>query len=330
MKKAFGVIALFCAAALPLPGFAQDRLLIQSAGNTTPLAPIYLAETLGFAKQEGLEYSVKTVYANSMNLVVAGNGDLSAIGVSSALVPVREGKETSIVFAIGSGLATGFLAASAKVKTIADCTRVSTSRAGSAVFSSAMAYKTLTGAKYNILELGDANQIVPSVLSGGSDCALSALAVLQPGLDNGMHLLIDPRKPETVPANTVQGTVATGLWGMKDNLQKKRTAMEKFMRAMKRVEQYIKTTPPMEVAAAIVKHEDFKTQKVETIARQVELEKLFWFPEGGYVPASVWPNSLAYYKYGLPFIDANNKIYTWAERVDMSYWISAYGQPARK
>ena len=201
MKHLTRAIALLCLTAASTLALSQnaDKLVALSAGNTTPLAPIYLAETLGYAKQEGLDYSVKTVFANSLNLVVAGEGDFSVIGISSALVPVREGKETSIVYAISSGLATGFMVASQKVKTVADCTRVSTSRAGSAVFSSAMAYKTSGGGMFTILELGDANQIVPSVLSGGSDCAVSAMAVLQPGLEQGLHLLIDPRNPSTVP-----------------------------------------------------------------------------------------------------------------------------------
>ncbi len=332
MKKFTRAAAALALAALPFLAAAQsgDRLVALSAGNTTPLAPIYLAETLGYAQQEGLSLTVKTVYANSLNLVVAGEGDLSVIGVSSALVPVREGKETSIVYAISSGLGTGFMAASANVKSIADCTRVSTSRAGSAVFSSAMAYKVNGGGKFNILELGDANQIVPSVLSGGSDCAVSALAVLQPGLERGLRLLVDPRNPSTVPPNTIQNTVSSGLWGMKDNLRQKRPAVEKLMRALKRVEQFIKTAPPEQVAAELVKHPDFRTFPVDVIARQVVAEKLFWFPDGGYVRGSAWPGTLAYFKYGLPFIDGANKLYSWDERVDMSYWIAANGQPSSR
>lgn len=332
MKYLARAAAALALAALPVWAAAQsaDKLVALSAGNTTPLAPIYLAEVLGYAKQEGLDLTVKTVFANSLNLVVAGEGDLSVIGVSSALVPVREGKETSIIYAISSGLGTGFMAASPNVKSIADCTRVSTSRAGSAVFSSAMAYKEKGGGKFNILELGDANQIVPSVLSGGSDCAVSALAVLQPGLEKGLKLLVDPRDPASVPPNTIQNTVSSGLWGMKANLRQKRPAVEKLMRSLKRVEQYIKTATPEQVAAELVKHPDFKTFPVEVIARQVVGEKLFWFPDGGYVRNSAWPGTLAYYKYGLPFIDAANKLYSWDERVDMSYWISANGQPANR
>ncbi len=331
MKHLTRAIALLCLTATSTLALSQsaDKLVALSAGNTTPLAPIYLAETLGFAKQEGLDYSVKTVFANSLNLVVAGEGDFSVIGISSALVPVREGKETSIVYAISSGLATGFMVAAQKVKTVADCTRVSTSRAGSAVFSSAMAYKTTGGGKFTILELGDANQIVPSVLSGGSDCAVSALAVLQPGLEQGLHLLIDPRNPSTVPANTVQGTYGSGLWGMKDNLQKKRVAVEKLMRALKRVEEYIKKTPVDQVAAEIVKHPDFKTYKPADIAKQVEAEKLFWFPDSGFVRQSNWNGALTYYKYGLPFIDHGNKLYSYESRVDMSYWTAAFGPAPR-
>ena len=330
ITRTLALLAVAVSPAIALAQSATDKLVALSAGNTTPLAPIYLAETLGYAKQEGLDFTVKTVFANSLNLVVAGDGDLSVIGVSSALVPVREGKETSIVYAISSGLGTGFMAASPSVKTIADCTRVSTSRAGSAVFSSAMAYKTNGGGTFNILELGDANQIVASVLSGGSDCAVSALAVLQPGLEKGLHLLVDPRNPATVPANTIQNTVSSGLWGMRDNLRQKRPAVEKLMKALKRVEQFIKTATPEQVAAELVKHPDFKTFTADAIAKQVVAEKLFWFPDGGYVRNSAWPGTLAYYKYGLPFIDATNKLYMWEERVDMSYWIAANGQPVSK
>ncbi len=328
--RVLSLLLATAASSLALAQSVPDKLVALSAGNTTPLAPIYLAETLGYAKQEGLDFTVKTVFANSLNLVVAGDGDLSVIGVSSALVPVREGKETSIVYAISSGLGTGYMAASPSVKTIADCTRVSTSRAGSAVFSSAMAYKTTGGGKFNILELGDANQIVASVLSGGSDCAVSALAVLQPGLEKGLHLLVDPRNPSTVPPNTIQGTISSGLWGMKDNLRQKRPAMEKLMRALKRVDQFIKTSTPEQVAAELIKHPDFKTFTQETIAKQVVAEKLFWFPDGGYIRSSAWPGTLTYFKYGLPFIDGTNKLYAWDERVDMSYWVAANGQPANR
>ena len=234
------------------------------------------------------------------------------------------------MYAIASGLSTGFMAASPKVKSIADCTRVSTSRAGSAVYSSAVAYRNFGGGKFTILELGDPAQIVPSVLSGGSDCAVSAIGVLQPGLDQGLHLIVDPRNPATVPPNTIQGTFGSGLWGMKDNLQKKRPAMEKLMKALKRVEAFIKASSNETVAAELLKHPDFKTYKPDAIAKQVEGEKTFWFPDSGYVRSTYWPGALTYYKYGLPFIDHANKIYSWEARVDMSYWIAAFGQPANK
>ena len=133
-----------------------------------------------------------------------------------------------------------------------------------------------------------------------------------------------------MPPNTIQGTYGSGLWGMKDNLQKKRPAMEKLMRALKRVEQYIKTTSNEAVAAEVIKHPDFKTYKPDAIARQVEAEKTFWYPDSGYVRQSNWANALTYYKYGLPFIDHANKLYSYEERVDMSYWIAAFGQPAGK
>lgn len=327
-------IVLLCVAVSPSLALAQgtrlEKLTVMSAANVANLTHIYLLETLGYARQEGLDYSVRTARANTLNLVVAGEGDLAVVGASAALVPVREGKETSIVYALGSGTALGFMAATQKVKSITDCTRVSTTTPGTALYSVAMAFKAGTGASFNILGIGDSNQIVPSVLSGGSDCAVGALGFLQPGLDNGLRLLVDPRIPATIPPGTIQDTVGSSIWGMKDNLQKKRSSMEKLMRAMKRLEQYIKTTPPADVAAALHKHEDFKTFKQDDLAKQIEFEKLFWFPDNGYIRAATWPASLKYFQYGLPFIDPANKLYAWESRVDMSYWSAVYGQPARR
>ncbi len=117
---------------------------------------------------------------------------------------------------------------------------------------------------------------------------------------------------------------------MRDNLVKKRTAVEKLMRALRRVEQFAKTAPSAEVAAALIKHDDFKIYKVEDMASQVDLEKTFWFPDSGYIRRDAWPGNLRYFRYGLPFIDPANKLYSWESRVDMSYWIAANGQPARR
>ena len=334
MRYLARTIALLCVAVSPSLVLAQgaplEKLTVMSAANVVNLTHIYLLETLGYARQEGLDYSVKTTRANTLNLVVAGEGDLAAVGASAALVPVREGKETSIVYSLGSGTALGFMAATQKIKSITDCTRVSTTTPGTALYSVAMAYKAGTGASFNILGIGDANQIVPSVLSGGSDCAIGALGFLQAGLDNGLRLLVDPRIPATIPPGTIQDTVGSSLWGMKDNLQKKRSGIEKFMRAMKRVEQYIKTASPAEIAAGLIKHEDFKTFKQDELAKGIEPEKLFWFPDSGYIRSSTWPASLKYFQYGLSFVDPANKLYSWESRVDMSYWIAAYGQPSRR
>jgi ABC-type nitrate/sulfonate/bicarbonate transport system substrate-binding protein len=330
MKNLIGSAVLAIAAIASPAALAQDKIIMMSAGPAISFSPIYLLELLGYAKDEGLDYSVKTVFANTLNLVVAGEGDLAVIGLSSALVPAREGKETSIVYSLATGLATGFVAGTQKIKSIKDCTRVSTSMAGSAVYSATIAYKNMTNAPYSVLQLGDPAQIVPSVLSGGSDCAVSALGILQSGLDNGMHLIVDPRVPSTIPPGTVQDTIGTGFWGMKDSLQKKRPAVEKLLRAMKRVHQYIRTTPTSEVAALLVKHEQYKAFKPDVALRQLEQEKLFWFPNDGYFPSSYWAPTLKYYQYGMPFIEPGNKLYAWESRVDMSYWIAANGQPARK
>src|SRR3977135_1765122 len=98
MNRITRALALLCVAVSPSLAFAQgaqlEKITMMSGGPAISFAPVYLLELLGYAKEGGLAYQVKTVFANTLNLVVAGEGDLAVLGLASGLVPAREGKET--------------------------------------------------------------------------------------------------------------------------------------------------------------------------------------------------------------------------------------------
>jgi ABC-type nitrate/sulfonate/bicarbonate transport system substrate-binding protein len=303
-------------------GDSDTLVLVTGGASANQMAP-YLAELLGYAEEEGLSLSVNSVDANVLNIVVGGQADVGEIGSGTALVPVKDGKDTAIIYGVGPGAGSGFMAGTDGIETFADCTRVATHKAGSAAYSAAAAYKKATNAGYEILEYGAPGDVVASVLAGHNDCAVSSSGILTPGLEKGLHLIIDPEDPATIPPNSVQGAVGVGLWGMKDNLEHKRSAVVKLMKAMVKVEAYLKKTDPEEVAKVLVTHSDFETNDVSQLARNVAAETGLMFPNSGEILEQEWPSTLSFYSWGLPFVDPDDSLWSFENRVDMSYLSSA-------
>lgn len=297
-----------------------DKLFIATGGGTANQLIPYLAEVLGYADDEGLDLEVKSLEAQVVATVVAGRADLAEFGAGTALAPVNEGKDTRIVFGIQKGQATGFLAASDGVDTIDDCKTLATHPTGSSSFASASAYKEATGATYQIREFPTPTDVVASVISGQADCAVSSLGILTPGLTQGMHLVIDAREDSQIPPDSVQGTTGVSLWGMHDALSKKKSAVEKLMKALAKVQEYLATATPEDVAAELVKHPDFKANDPAALAKNVEAEMSFFFPNDGRILEEDWAASLEYYKVGNPSIDPSAEPWSYESRVDMSYF----------
>lgn len=305
-------------------GETVDTLSVVTGGASANQMVPYLAETLGYAEEEGLNLSVKSVDANVLNIIVSGQADVGEIGSGTALVPVKDGKDTAIIYALGSGSATGFMAAIDGIDSPDQCTNVATHKAGSSAYSSAASYNEALDAGWAIQEYGTPTDVVASVLSGRNDCAVSSLGILTPGLSEGLHLIIDPDKdPGSVPPGSVQGALGVGLWGMKENLDSKRDAVVKLVKATNRVKEYLASTDPHKVAEALVKHSDFETNDVDRLAANIAAETGLLFPDDGAILADNWPTTLRFYGWGNADIDPDDELWAFERRVDTSYFDAA-------
>jgi ABC-type nitrate/sulfonate/bicarbonate transport system substrate-binding protein len=300
-----------------------DSLFIATGGASANQLVPYLAEVLGYAEDEGLDLKVQSLEANVVSAVVAGRADMAEFGSGSALAPVSEGKDTALVFGVQAGWATGFVAAGDGIDDLSQCKRVSTHPRGSSAYSSAASYKKATGADYELVEFTTPTDVVASVLSGQSDCASSSLGILTPGLSEGLHLILDARDEAQIPPDSVQGTTGVGLWGMKDGLAEKKSATVKLMRALAKVQDYLETATPEEVATELVKHPDFAANEVDALAANVKAEVPFFFPNDGRILDEDWEKTLVYYQIGNPAIEPGDDLWSYDSRVDMSYFDEA-------
>lgn len=321
------VAAASLAACVDAEGSAdeQNSLFVATGGATANQMVPYLAEVLGYADDEGLDLTVQTLEGNTVAAVVSGRADVAQFGAGSALAPIGEGKDTALILGLQAGKATGFVVAGDGIDDLSQCQRVSTHPRGSSAFSSAAAYKKATDATFEIIEFTTPTDVVASVLSGQSDCASSSLGVLSPGIEQGLHIILDPRVESEIPPDSVQGTTGVSFWAMKDVLARKSGAVDKMVGATAKVEAYLETATPDEVAAALMQHPDFAANDSATLTANAEAEMPFLFPDGGRITAENWPATLEYYQVGNPAIVPGQEIWSYDERVDMSFLDTATG-----
>ena len=61
-------------------------------------SPVILANTLGFAKADGLDITETVVGVNVLNIILAGQADVGQGGTASSLPAINGGKATKILY----------------------------------------------------------------------------------------------------------------------------------------------------------------------------------------------------------------------------------------
>jgi len=330
----FSILVAACGAApttgAPGSGTAAPREKLNVIAGTVEPGRIieYVAILNGYYAAEGLDVDFKIVGANNVvNLIVSGQADLANIAVPNALAPVRDGKETVIVAGGTGNGASGFFSGNVKkgITDYSQCTRITTFTAGSAAYAWAALYKKVLNLKGELVQLGDVAALQPSILSGQSDCGSTGGNVVTEGLRTGeLRLLIDPRVglPPAVPKNVLE----QATFGLKDNLKAKRPAVIKYLKASQKAADAIKNMSNADLAALLVKHPDWQAIGVANAIGQLDLNRFSVRPNNGYIESAIWPTELEWVRYGSPFVD-NDPKWSFASRVDMSYYEEALGKP---
>jgi ABC-type nitrate/sulfonate/bicarbonate transport system substrate-binding protein len=255
--------------------------------------------------------------------VVSGDADLGLIGAGAPLTPVRDGKETTIVYNnVGNGIVR--LAGTEGIVTPNDCTRVGSFAEGSALFAWAMLLKQDFDADYDIVPFTDNASMAAAAVAGSIDCLVGVATSLQAGLDNGdFHIIVDPRDRSTLPPDTVvPEDLSEGvIWGMKDNLAEKRDTMVRFVRAYHKALEQSRTGDPLELAMMLRENnEGFATLGDDAaIASLIEQVQYSFAPNEGAFDERTWNDVLNFFIIGgLDFIDPADEKWSLEQRVDTS------------
>jgi len=163
---ATGMLFASAACASPTSGSPQGSQSVAPqplhvvAGVADPtLLPLWIAFEDGSFSKAGLNVTIDTVGGNVGTEIVSDQADLGVIGVGSALAPVQNGADTSVVYY--NALTESFVFGATGVNSVSQCTKAATSVAGTTSAAAAVLYKKLFHADFTILNLGTTPRPVP-------------------------------------------------------------------------------------------------------------------------------------------------------------------------
>lgn len=305
-------------------GGSNDSLTVAVATARPVFGQPYIAETTGCFKKEGVDVKIlDTTGSNTTTLVASGQADLGMLGAGAPLILAKQGKPTTIVYAHAGGGAGAVLVGGKDVKSIDDIKgkRIGVLGQGSSTYGFAVKYDKDLGLDADLVPLTDAASITAGLGSGRIAAATGSLTDYRPLVDKGVAtVLIDPADPaqkkKYVGADYPEGAT----FGITDNLQSKKSAVQKVLKCYVEAGQFVKDHSDQEVAAELRKSDVFKAIPEADLAKAVAIDRTFLAPNGGNISNSNWDYGLTQYgTWGIDGFDAKDPTYSYDKRVDMSY-----------
>src|SRR5262245_28818498 len=308
---------------------ARERLVVAVGTPSVAVSQVWAGLSAKYFDEAGLDVEVSLVgAANVVSTVVAGRADVAVSAVGLALPPVNDGKETAIIYGIAGGGAANFVVANANanIGKVSDCRKMASTSQGTSTYAWAVQDKALFGASYEISPFADASTGVASIVSGQTDCGVYAYGAVATAIkDQKLKLIFDPRSAAARPAGYPQALVETAVFGMKDRLQEKRSAVVKFIAALHRVTmEYYKADKPNDVARLLKQQKDWDTFTADNIVAGFGDTAFAFAPADGHIDKASWEAVATFLQRGgLAYVNPADSKWSAEQRVDMSYYDEA-------
>jgi hypothetical protein len=304
-------------------------LTVVTSGPQPIFMAAYLAEITGAAEREGLNLSVKVGGTNLATVMASGGADVALSSPVAAVAPAKEGLQTSIIFDNEPASGVAFVVGTENIKTIQQCSRMAAGTVGQTGYGSSVLLKQELHLRYSILQFGTGPAQDAALVSNRADCGIGVYDLWAAGIAAGhYHLIVDPRQNGSLPTSFPAGATGQVFWGVTSRLKVKRAAVVKLLRAVNDVYVHvIDAEPAAKIAAQLLTNSVFQGQPKAAVAASIANIEHFLPPYRGYVPSTQWPSTLNFLRQsGLGFIEPGNPTWSYAERVDMTYYKLALGR----
>jgi NitT/TauT family transport system substrate-binding protein len=265
LRSALAAVA--AAAALMLPGgaHAQDKFTFMfPVKSVLQYHPFYIAQELGYFKQENLDvrFEVSNGSSAALRQLIAGNVDAALPSPGAFLNAVAQGNDLRWVFSYEyANIFTLVTPANGPVKTVADLkgksVGVSELSGGEVPLVRAVLRKAgLSESDVKILPVGEGSALTVQALQSGQVNAYSSSLFDVAAIEAAGHRMqvILPPDAQLYPANGIATTA--------DVLNKKRDQIVRFTRAVAKGIAYVKADPNRALAMAKkLGPEEFENEK---------------------------------------------------------------------
>lgn len=311
---------------------ANLSLTVGTIFASTDYANIYSAAALGYYEDAGVDVTIQEVGANYLNLLTSGALDLAGSGTGASLAPVSNGMQTTIVYnTVGAGEgATLAVLADSPYRTVADLAgkRVAVIGSGGAAYGWGNIYSSIAEN-----EVGQAIEVISTttpaiqlngVLSGQFEALVTTGGFIASLVEDGtLRLIADPTTPrfKTIVGDDLANEYPEfALYGMKDNLDEKREAVERFLAAITRADNYLKLASAEDIAKTLASHPSFQGQTVDGLTYGALETKPFYAPTNGFITSETWAQALRNIKHWrVQGVDVDDPMYAFSNMIDMSY-----------
>lgn len=332
---------------------AEDSLTVDIVAPNANFAPVFVAKSAGIFSKYGLNVNIlENTGANTLNLLVSGQADITLYATPNPLLLAAQGQPTT-VFMNGlrdSGAAligNQSITTTAQLKALGDNCHITTTAPGSQAYGYAFEYTHIAklGLQQCKIEAAPSNAVaVARLASGQVQAAVLPLAFAITFVNQvGAHILISPNVPGYRKSLGLPEFISSVYFGLTSTIEAKRPLIIRFIKAIndtnkllvpKNLETLTKYLQPFDSFKSV----DFKTLRTSlqfiisymgpgaNYASRTAIKK---HPNAltsnpGYVPASAWNTSLQQIAlWGLANFDPNAASNQYRARVDMSYLTQA-------
>ncbi len=313
----------------------MPTLTLAIGANIAAFAQPFVADAAGLYTKYGVK--VNTIYdagTTGINTdLVSGHADVVWYTAANDLILAAKGQPVSVIY--GSlNITPGALIGSPKIKTLADAKKLSSCKlatltAGSTVYAESEHYIQAAGLHCTISQFSSVPLVLSAVESGNDQLGvLTTSSSLTAAKSTPIHVLVNPTEPSAKPYLPTP-VLATTVSGLTSNLNSKRTAVVRFLKAIVAATQIIEKDTPAQIAQLLVKTPGFKGVPVATLTAEVQDDAKPYITSGknpGFISQAYWTKSVNNFgTWGISGYSATNPANAYGKRVVMSFNQAAVG-----
>jgi ABC-type nitrate/sulfonate/bicarbonate transport system substrate-binding protein len=295
-----------------------------------------IAQQEGYFAKEHIKEVLTAAGSNVATYVTSGKADLAEFTFVPGILAAAQGVDTTVIYATNGGANGGSLIVPksttlASLKALGSSCKIATVGLGTATYGFGVIYDHNLGLSCRLTSVATSAAQEAALSAGSVNGFITTPEYLGDTVTkNGWKFLIN-----TMSASDRASTggpyvdaPGVGFWGLSSTLNTHRTAIVDFLKAWIEARNFL-LAHPSQAVSALMKTSEFSTSPVSVAQSTVTAEQ-DWLPtltgSNGLITQTEWKDFLEQAaSYGLPNFSISNPAFSYAVRVDTSYYKAAVG-----